>query len=141
MLVLGVGLYLPFSANAQEEQLVIIGNSGSVPTELGMDQLKSVLKGEKLRWNDGSQVVIALMKTNTSVGVTTSKKLFNMTGHELNKYFLALVFQGKVKAPSFFNSPGDLKNYVAETPGAIGVIQNSNEELFNIILVDGKKQI
>jgi hypothetical protein len=141
MLVLGVGLYLPFSANAQEEQLVIIGNSGSVPAELGMDQLKSVLKGEKLRWNDGSQVVIALMKTNTPVGVTTSKKLFNMTGHELNKYFLALVFQGKVKAPSFFNSPGDLKNYVAETPGAIGVIQNSNEELFNIILVDGKKQI
>jgi hypothetical protein len=106
-----------------------------------MDQLKSVLKGEKMRWNDGSQVVIALMKTSTPGGVTTSKKLFNMTGHELNKYFLALVFQGKVKAPTFFNSPGELKNYVAQTPGAIGVVQNSSEELLNIILVDGKKQI
>lgn len=141
MLVLSVGLFLPLSANAQEDQLVIIGNSGSVPSEIGMEQLKSVLKGEKMRWNDGSQVFIALMKTNTPGGVTTSKKLFNMTGHELNKYFLALVFQGKVKAPTFFNSPGELKNYVAQTPGAIGVVQNSSEELLNIILVDGKKQI
>ena len=59
---------MPFSINAQNEQLVIIGNAASVPSEIDMNRLKSVLKGEKLRWNDGSKVSIALMKTSTPIG-------------------------------------------------------------------------
>jgi hypothetical protein len=141
ILSLFIGLLLPLSVNAQDEQLVIIGNAASVPSEIGMNQLKSVLKGEKLRWNDGSKVSIALMKTSTPIGTYTCNKLYNMTGNELNKYFLALVFQGKVKAPTFFNSANELEAFVARTPGAIGVLQQVNDKLLKIILVDGKKQI
>ncbi len=136
-----LGLLLPLSVNAQENPLTVIGNAQSVPSEMNMDQLKSVLKGERLRWNDGSKVVIALMKTNTPVGTATCDKLYNMTGNELNKHFLALVFQGNVKAPTFFNSVNELKAYVEQTPGAIGVLQNGNDEFIKIILVDGKKHI
>ncbi len=141
ILSLFIGLLLPLSINAQDEQLVIIGNAASVPSEIDMNQLKSVLKGEKLRWNDGSKVSIALMKTSTPIGTYTCNKLYNMTGNELNKYFLALVFQGKVKAPTFFNSANELEAFVAQTPGAIGVLQQVNDKLLKIILVDGKKQI
>jgi len=141
ILSLFIGLLLPLSVHAQDEQLVIIGNAASVPSEIDMNQLKSVLKGEKLRWNDGSKVSIALMKTSTPIGTYTCNKLYNMTGNELNKYFLALVFQGKVKAPTFFNSANELETFVAQTPGAIGVLQQVNDKLLKIILVDGKKQI
>ena len=141
ILTLMIGLLWASSVNAQDDQLVVIGNPESVPSELDLQQLRSILKGEKLRWNDGSQVVIALMKTNTTIGNHTSKRLYNMTGNELNKYFLALVFQGKVKAPTFFNSTDELATYVSQTPGAIGVLQNPNEKVLKIILVDGKKQI
>ena len=125
----------------QNELLMIVGNAKSVPMEMDMDQLKSVLKGERLRWSDGSKVVIALMKTNTPIGANTCKKLYNMSGNELNKYFLALVFQGKAKAPTFFNSVNDLESYVAQTPGAIGVLQDANDNIIKTITVDGKKQI
>ena len=125
----------------QNELLMIVGNAKSVPMEMDMDQLKSVLKGERLRWSDGSKVVIALMKTNTPIGAITCKKLYNMSGNELNKYFLALVFQGKAKAPTFFNSVNDLESYVAQTPGAIGVLQDANDNIIKTITVDGKKQI
>ncbi len=141
ILYLFIGILLPLSVSAQDEQLVIIGNAASVPSEIDMNQLKSVLKGEKLRWNDGSKVSIALMKTSTPIGAYTCNKLYNMTGNELNKYFLALVFQGKVKAPTFFNSANELEAFVAQTPGAIGVLQQVNDKLLKIILVDGKKQI
>jgi len=126
---------------AQENQLTIIGNQQSVPDELNQDQLRSVLRGEKLRWDDGSSIKIALMKTSTPVGSATCKKLYNMTENELNKYFLALVFQGKVKAPSFFNSISELESYVAQTPGAIGVSQNSTNGEVKIITVEGKNQL
>jgi hypothetical protein len=126
---------------AQEDQLIIVGNAASVPSELDMSQLKSILKGEKLRWNDGSKVSLALMKTSTPVGTETCKKLYNMTANELNKYFLALVFQGKVNAPTFFNSSSELEAYVAETPGAIGVMRQPAGKTLKVILVDGKTQI
>ena len=113
----------------------------SVPSEMNLSQLKSVLRGEKLRWNDGAKVVIALMKTNTPVGTNTCQKLYKMSGNELNKYFLALVFQGKVKAPTFFNSESELENFVAHTPGAIGVLQKTDSNTLKTILVDGMKNI
>ena len=136
-----IGLLLPLSAIAQDEQLTVIGNASSVPSEMNMTQLRSVLKGEKLRWSDGSKVTIALMKTNTPIGANTCKKLYKMSGNELNKHFLALVFQGKVKAPTFFNSANELEAFVSETPGAIGVLHTANDKILKIILVDGKKQL
>ena len=124
----------------EEIQLTIIGNQESVPNELNMNQLRSVLRGEKLGWDDGSSIKIALLKTNTPVGSATCKKVYNMTGNELNKYFLALVFQGKVKAPTFFNSISELETYIAQTPGAIGVSQNSADSEIKIVMIDGENQ-
>ena len=141
ILVVFFGLLLPLSMNSQENPLIIVGHEASVPSELNMSQLRLVLRGEKLRWNDGSKVVLALMKTSTPVGADTCKKIYNMSGNELNKYFLALVFQGKAKAPAFFNSVNELEAYVVQTPGAIGVLQQANDKLLKIILIDGKKEL
>jgi hypothetical protein len=130
------------AVRAQDGPLTVIANPKSVPSEMKMTQVKSILKGEKLRWDDGTKVVIALMKTNTPVGSKTCRKVYNMSENEVNKYFLALVFQGKVKAPTFFNSVSDLEAFVAETPGAIGVIEKaSSGASIKTVMVDGKRQI
>ena len=78
--------------------------------------------GEQQRWRNGTKITIALMKTNTSAGKTTSKKIYGMSGDELNRFWLALVFQGKAAAPNFFNSAAELENFVAQNPGAIGIL-------------------
>lgn len=140
-LFLVVGLLLIAVVNAQAQELTIVGNLESVPSEMNRDQLKSVLRGEQLRWKDGSKVIVALMKTNTSIGTNTCRRIYNMSGNELNKYFLALVFQGKAKAPVFFKTTKELENYVASTPGAIGVLEKINDNQLKTVLVDGKKQI
>ena len=134
-----LALALSASANAQEG-LVVIGNSKGSPAQLRLNQLQSILKGEKQRWNDGTKVVIALMKTNTPVGSSTSKRVLNMTGDQLNKYWLALVFQGKADAPTFFSSESELESFVAQTPGAIGVI-GQTASTAKVILLDGKRSI
>ena len=135
-----VVILLSSPAKAQDG-LTIIGNLTSVPADMDLTQLQSVLRGEQMRWDDGTKVKIALMKTNTPIGTLTSEKIYNMTGNELNKYFLALVFQGKVKAPAFFNSESELEAYISQTPGAIGVLQNTGNDQVKIVLIDGKKQI
>ncbi len=126
---------------AQEVELTVIGNPEAVPNELTMRDLKLILRGERQKWEGGVSIKIALMKTGTPIGASTCKKIYDMTGNELNKYFLALVFQGKAKAPVFFNSISEMETYVAQTPGAIGVLQNTTDTQIKTILIDGNKQI
>ena len=130
----------PAPARAQDQNLAIIGNGKGVPAEMKLAQLKATLKGEKLRWPDGSKVVIALLKTTTPIGQSTSKKIYNMSANELNKYWLALVFQGKADAPNFFNSEVELADFVAQTTGAIGVV-NQPGPSSKTITIDGKKYL
>jgi hypothetical protein len=125
-------------ARAQDQNLVIIGNGKGVPSDMKLAQLRATMRGEKLRWPDGSKVVIALLKTTTPIGQSTSKKIYNMSANELNKYWLALVFQGKADAPNFFNSEAELAEFVAQTAGAIGVV-NQPVPTSKTITVEGKK--
>lgn len=131
-------LYNGFPAKSQDVNLAVIVNTKGAPAEMNMNQLKSTMKGEKLRWPDGSKVVIALMKTNTPIGQNTSKKIYNMSSDELNKFWLALVFQGKADAPNFFNSESELEEFVSQTKGSIGVV-NQISPANKSILIDGKK--
>ena len=126
---------------AQDQDLSVIGHTASVPDELKMNQLRSILLGEKLKWDDGVSVKIALMKTGTPIGILTCTKVYDMTPNDLNKHFLALVFQGKAKAPTFFNSVSELEEYVAQTPGAIGVSQATSGNSVKTVLVNGNKQL
>lgn len=126
---------------AQESGLVVIGNSQSVPAELRMDELTSILMGEKQRWDNGKKIEIALMKTNTPIGSDTCARVFHMSGNDLNKHFLALVFQGKGEAPTFFTSARDLEEFVLNNEGAIGILDEASNQSTKIIIVDGKKNL
>jgi hypothetical protein len=125
----------------QSKPLVVITNSKGAPAEIKRAELLAVLKGEKQRWDDGTRISIALMKASTPTGEATFKKVYGMTGDEVNKYWLALVFQGKAKAPVFFNTPSDLETYISQTPGAIGIVEESPEVKSKPVIVDGKKSL
>ena len=133
-------LSISFFARSQEATLAAVGNQSGAPSEMKLSELKSVLLGETQRWKNGNRVIIALMKTNTSIGKTTSARLYEMSGDELNKFWLALVFQGKAQPPNFFSSASELENFVAQNPGAIGILDKPipGSEIKSI-LVDGQK--
>ena len=128
------------SSQAQDQAIMVIANDKGAPTTMTMKELKSVMQGEKQRWADGTKVSIAFMKANTSVGSATAKKIMGMSGDQLNKFWLALVFQGKAKAPVFYGSSTDVENYVAQNPGAIGVVEAGYAlKSGHVVAVDTKK--
>lgn len=142
ILVLLMLLFMCSAGRSQQNVLTIVGNPAGAPSEMKFSELKSVLMGEKQKWENGKRVIIALMKTNTDVGKTTTSKIYDMTSDELNKYWLALVFQGKAQAPKFFNTKQELEAYVAQNPGAIGVIdQPLASSDIRVITIDGKSQL
>jgi hypothetical protein len=131
---------LSFLAQSQDKNLVAIGNLTGVPATMKLSELKAVMMGEQQRWKSGNRVLIALMKTNTPLGKQVAEEIFDMTGDGVNKYWLALVFQGKAQAPNFFSSVAELESFVAQNPGAIGIMNKpSNSDEIKTILIDGQK--
>lgn len=129
-----------FTATSQSPSLTVISNQKGAPSTLNFSELKSIFMGEQQRWRGGTKITIALMKTNTPAGKNTSETIYGMSSDELNKFWLALVFQGKAAAPNFFNSASELENFVAQNPGAIGIVDQvaANDDV-KTIQVEGKR--
>ncbi len=127
--------------NQIEGGLAIVSNPKGAPTEMALSKLKWVLKGEQQRWKDGTKITLAFMKTSTPIGDDMAKRIFGMTSKELNKYFLAQVFQGKMSSPQFFDSEDDLLKFVKNNDGAIGITSFKNSSGATTITIDGKKSL
>ena len=135
-------LSLSVTTHAQTESLTVISNQKGAPAELKLSDLKSILKGEQQRWHNGKKISIALMKTSTPGGAYTCQKIYDMSSDELKKFWLALVFEGKADAPAFFNTTSELESFVADNPGAIGIIDQPPASAdTRIVLIDGKKML
>ena len=131
--------FFAFTVSAQNSSLTAISNTQGAPASMKISDLKSILKGEKQRWSDGTRVIIFLMKTSTPVGETTCRKIYNMSSDKVKRYWLGLSFSGKATAPTFCNSIEELETLVSQTPGAIGIIdKNPTSPSTKIVLVDGK---
>jgi hypothetical protein len=142
ILLLTVWFAAATGIQAQTVPLIVVSNPKGSPPNLKHAELKSIFLGEKQRWRDGKKIVIALMKTNTAAGKNVCDKIYDMSGDELKKFWLALVFQGKADAPVFFNTIGELEAYVSENPGAIGIIdQAPTSSSVQVVSIDGKKTI
>jgi ABC-type phosphate transport system substrate-binding protein len=133
-------LSLSSATSADDPSIMVIANEKGAPASLTLKELKSIFKGEKQRWKDGTKISIAFMKSSTPVGNATSNKVLKMSGDQLNKFWLALVFQGKAKAPFFYGSASEVESYVSQNAGAIGVVEAGYQvKGVKVISIDGKK--
>ena len=131
---------LSSATSADEPNIMVIANEKGAPGSLTMKELKAIFQGEKQRWKDGTKISIAFMKSSTPIGGATAKKVMKISGDQLNKLWLALVFQGKAKAPVFYGSASEVESYISQNAGAIGVVEAGYQvKGVKVISIDGKK--
>ncbi|MDH4090803.1 MAG: hypothetical protein OEV74_00760 [Cyclobacteriaceae bacterium] len=136
ILLLSVGII----ANAQETMITVISHTKGAPSEMKMAELRSVMKGERQRWSDGTKVHIALMKTTTPAGQSACQKVYNMSGDRVKRFWLELSFAGNADPPTFCNTAAELESFVLQNPGAIGITDNfSGNDGIKITEIDGQK--
>jgi hypothetical protein len=125
---------------SQDTTITVISNIKGAPSSMKMAELRSVLKGERQRWSDGTKVSIVLMKTTTAIGKNTCAKIYEMSGDKVKRFWAGLQFAGKVDAPTFCNSVEELESVVAENPGAIGVTDKfTDTPNIKVTMINGKK--
>jgi len=108
---------------------VVINKSvGLKDPQLSIEMIRAYLKGEKTKWPNKSKVNLSLMKSSTLVGKEIAQNILNMTPLEYDKFYLSMVFSGKITSPKMFSNEADLQSYVSGLEGAVGVISAKEGE-------------
>ena len=133
-MILSVKLF----AQNNEEYMVIVNES--VNSTIKKKEINSYLKGEKNYWPGGSKVIITLPSQKSELADVIAQNIFktNITG--MQKYWLSLVFQGRVDPPHFMMTDEETIAFVKSNKGAVGIINPKNKALASELIIRYKDQ-
>jgi ABC-type phosphate transport system substrate-binding protein len=100
----------------------VIVNPKSTTTVLSEDQCRELFLGKKTTWDDGSKVVVVVLRNGPSHDGLM--KLLSKSSSQFNIGWKKLVFTGKGSMPEQVDSEDEMASFVARTPGAIAFIDS-----------------
>lgn len=117
-----LSLFLSSFLPAQSgESLIIIGNKTAL-TELTLKDARDIFKGKMAFWKNKEEVIIVLPSPKSDDAEYVAKEIFQTSVTGMQKYWLALVFQGRSNPPVFVQSTKEAIEYVNKNPGAIAAL-------------------
>ncbi len=114
----------------------LIGHKTLEKEKLDAATIKAVFLGKKVAWDTGGRVVIAVLKTGPSADEFLQKAV-EMNASAFNNHWRRLAMTGGGTAPKSFEKEADLRKFVAETPGAIGFIDQASADASVAVLTPG----
>lgn len=91
----------------------------SGPDSVSRDEIKSILLGNKTKWDNGTVIHLAVL-TDGPIQDRVAQEYAARSADQFEKYWKKQVFTGKGAAPESLKSDADMIAYVAKTPGAFG---------------------
>jgi len=120
--------YLSWDGVAQEnnlDQLAFVANVPGVKA-LSSKEVVQIFRNGRSLWPTGEKVIIVLPSNKSDFSEIVARNLYGGNVTTMQKFWLALVFQGRANPPVFFQSSEEILAYVAKNPGAIGVLPKSS---------------
>lgn len=85
------------------------------------ETFKAMLIGKEKFWSSGSEVTIALLKSDPEVEATLTR-YSGMTASKFKNHWQRMAFSGRGKMPKLFDSIEELIEYVNSHEGAIAIV-------------------
>jgi ABC-type phosphate transport system substrate-binding protein len=120
-LILFFALLAGLAASAKASDAVFIVNPQGADASLSTDNLKSILLGNKTKWEGGALIKLAVL-TSGPVHDKVIQDNTQRSADQFDKYWKKLVFTGKGFMPMQAADEAALIDYVAKTPGALGYV-------------------
>lgn len=108
--------------------LMLIGNQTGL-TSINRKQMNGIFRGTQSIWKSKEQVIVVMPSSKADFAEQFAASVLQMSHSALQKYWLALVFQGRANAPVFLNSSSEIIEYVKKNPGAIAVVKAAEREI------------
>lgn len=112
---------------ASDEEVDIIVNKANTTGDLPLADAKKIFVGDKTTWPNGKRVTILMLAAGQPERAVVLQQIYKMSDAEYGKYFMQAAFSGKVSAPpKDVGTPAQMKQAVAENPGAIGYVKKGD---------------
>ncbi|HNY65277.1 MAG TPA: hypothetical protein PKM41_07535 [Deltaproteobacteria bacterium] len=110
-----------WSASEAPGGIVVVCNDSVKASSLSRGEIKEMFLGRKTRWADGSRVVLAALREGGASELFL-REYVGKTPQQFSRHWNRQTFTGKGRGPDLFAEPGDLIEFVKNTPGAIGYV-------------------
>ena len=117
-----------FAQQLSLDGLMLIGNKTGL-TSINRKQMDGIFRGTQSIWKSKEQVIVVMPSSKAEFAEQFAASVLQMSHSALQKYWLALVFQGRANAPVFLNSSSEIIEYVKKNPGAIAVVKAAEREI------------
>jgi phosphate transport system substrate-binding protein len=136
-----VSLQMPGSMTTRNswEGLAIVVNPKNPIDDVRLAELREIFSGDRRWWSHQRRVRLVAMPAAATERQTVLRVLYQMSKSDLDKYFFLGVFRGDF-APNLTTvaTAGDVKKFVASTPGAIGYLRASDvDHSLKVVRVNG----
>jgi ABC-type phosphate transport system substrate-binding protein len=109
-------------------QLEFAANVKGVKSLTSKEVVQIFRNGRSL-WASGEKVIIVLPANKSDIAESVAKNLYGGSVTAMQKFWLALVFQGRANPPVFLQSTEEIMMYISKNPGAIGVIPKGSDDI------------
>ena len=111
------------AAPAKTHLAVIVNRSN--PTEaIGRTELRALFLGERTTWTHGRRVTVLLREPGQAERAAALRLIYGMSEADLTRHFLHQTFNGGTGgAPRTLATAENVKRFVVNVPGAIGVVR------------------
>ncbi len=111
-------------ATAQESVKIIVNPDVEV-SSLSQAEIARIYLGKKTFWESGSRISPSLLNEKSQLTKLFLEESVRKTVRQYRAYWKRRLFSGQGTAPKTFASSREVANYVADNPGAIGVVDAS----------------
>ncbi len=108
-----------------QESITIIVNPDVEVSSLSQAELALIYLGKKTFWDSGARITPSLLTEKSPLTELFLKESVRKTVRQYRAYWKRRLFSGQGTAPKTFPSSKQVANYVADNPGAIGVVDAS----------------
>ncbi len=106
--------------------LTVIANSEVPVDTLSIGELRDIYLGNSKQWNDKSKIRPSYYNSKSGHAKYFFDEYLGISAMKFRRHWLKKVFRGDGSAPLAFGKTDDVITYVANNPGAIGVVAQSN---------------
>ncbi len=130
--VLGVLVAMSFTAEwntpvAADDEVAVIVNPSNTVSGLSLADIHKIFLGEKSTWPNGKHILLVMAAPGSAERAVILKNVYKMSENDYAKYFLQASFTGAISAPpKDAASTAQVKQLVAENPGAIGYVNEQD---------------
>lgn len=121
---------LPVHAEA-----VVIGNKNIPESTLSENDVKEIFLGRKIQWSNHEKITFVLLKSG-DFHEQFIEKYTGRSAKQFMMYWKRRVFTGKGRMPKSFENPEELRQFVAETEGAVGYLPEEDVDETTKVLLE-----